>query len=498
MADQRPGGEIPHVSPDPTRGHEDIVPRFYGSTGWGDAIVLVPWALYLHYGDRDVLKETLPAMVRWVDYLWSVSDGPVLRPPRDRVERGFTFGDWLQPSGPTEKPLPTIGDDAAATIYHYISTAKLAEIAALLGETAIAADMRRRAEAIKAAIAYEFITPSGRLAYDDQTSYALMFLHDLIPPEKQEAAKGYFRATIKRAEGRIQTGFIGTPALLPALVKIGAADLAAEIFLQEGVPGWLYQVKRGATTIWERWDAIKEDGSVFDPAMNSYNHYAYGAVCQWLFEAAAGFAPDPSAPGFKRIVIAPTIIKALAPVHARHQSSQGPIEVNWSLEGDAVTYDFTIPPGAEAVWAKPAGLRRLADRRPRARRRAAGCGSASRDVHNLTAQRGLIHGGEWHAENIATQFSRSARVGAAALMAGAPAAFADPVEIGFLVDNNPATVKFSQALIDAFMAKNPDIKINRSTRGPAARKATISSRRSSPPTTWTTCSSTTPARCFRR
>ncbi len=353
MADQRPGGEIPHVSPDPTRGHEDIVPRFYGSTGWGDAIVIVPWTLYLHYGDRDVLKETLPAMIRWVDYLWSLGNGPLVKTERGWAERGFTFGDWLQPSGPTEKPLPTIGDDAAATIYHYISTAKLAEIATILGETKVAADMHRRAEAIKAAIASEFITPSGRLAYDDQTSYALMFLHDLIPADKQEAAKAHFRATVKRAGGRIQTGFIGTPALLPALVKIGASDLATAIFLQEGVPGWLYQVKRGATTIWERWDAIKEDGSIFDPAMNSYNHYAYGAVCQWLFEAAAGFAPDPAAPGFKRIVIAPTIIKALAPVRARHQSSQGPIEVSWSLDGDAVAYDFTIPPGAEAIWANP-------------------------------------------------------------------------------------------------------------------------------------------------
>ena len=269
MADQRADGAIPHVSPDPTRGHEDIIPGFYGSTGWGDAIVLIPWALYEQFGDVDALRETMPAMVRWVDFLWSISKGPVVHPPRAWGGRGFSFGDWLQPSGPTEKPLPTIGDDATATVSHYISTEKVARIAKILGDKKTAAAMLKRARAIKAAFQREFITASGRLAYDDQTSYALAFVHDLIPPAKREAAKGYFRATIDRAAGRIQTGFIGTPALLPALVKIGAPDLAAKVFLQEGVPGWLDQVKNGATTIWERWDAIKEDGSVFDPSMNS-------------------------------------------------------------------------------------------------------------------------------------------------------------------------------------------------------------------------------------
>ena len=121
----------------------------------------------------------------------------------------------------------------------------------------------------------------------------------------------------------IGTGFIGTPALLPALIKIGEPDLAAAVFLQEEVPGWLAQVKRGATTIWERWDAIREDGSIFEPKMNSYNHYAYGAVCQWLFESVAGFRPDPGVPGFKHIIFEPTIIPQLSPVKADHDSAAG-------------------------------------------------------------------------------------------------------------------------------------------------------------------------------
>jgi len=346
MADQRPGGEIPHVAPDPTRNHEDKYPGFYGSTGWGDAITVIPWTLYTHYGDRSILDETLPAMIKWSDFVWSISDGPVVRPPRGWGKRGFTFGDWLQPGGPTEKPLPTIGDSAAATIFLYISARIVAKVAGVTGDASTAKRMTERAEAVRKAFQHEFITPSGRLVYDDQTSYALAILHDLIPADKLSAASAYFKEAIDRSGGKIGTGFIGTPALLPALLKIGEVELAAKVFLQEEVPGWLYQVKMGATTIWERWDAIRADGSVFDPAMNSYNHYAYGAVCQWLFEAVAGFRPDPEKPGFKHIVFEPTIISALSPVSARHQSVAGPVVAGWTVSGDKVQYTVEIPEGA--------------------------------------------------------------------------------------------------------------------------------------------------------
>ena len=341
MADQRPDGAIPHFSPDPTRRHQEAMANACGSTGWGDAICVVPWVLWTHYGDRDILEETFPAMTRWVDFVWSISDGPIVMPPREWGARGFSFGDWLQPSGPTEKPFPTIGDDAAATIYLYISSVLTARIARVLGRAEDEARFLERARLVKAAFAQEFIAPSGRLVYDDQTSYALAIVHDLIPAEQLPAAKRYFKATIARAGGRIGTGFIGTPALLPALVKVGEVELAAAMFLQEEVPGWLYQVKRGATTIWERWDAIRADGSVFDPAMNSYNHHAYGAVCQWLFEAVAGFRPDAERPGFRHVQFEPTIIPALSPLQAAHDSAHGRIEAGWTVEGDAVQCTVT-------------------------------------------------------------------------------------------------------------------------------------------------------------
>lgn len=348
MADQREDGAIAHFSPDPTRLRPDAFPNAFGSTGWGDAICILPWTLYQFYGDRDVIVECLPAMVRWVDYVWSISDGPVVQPP-GWGQQGFSFGDWLQPKGTTVKPRPTIGDDAAATIYLYIACDLTAKMADLIDEIEIGRRMRQRADEVKQAFQDEFVTATGRVAYNDQTSYALALLHDLVPQDLVPQAVERFRETIIRAQGRIGTGFIGTPALLPSLVKCGEYGLAAHLLLQEESPGWLYQVKRGATTIWERWDAIQADGTVFHPGMNSFNHYAYGAVCEWLFAALAGFRPDPENPGFKHIYFEPAIIPELGPVNARYTSVAGEVTAGWRVEGDIVTYELDVPQGAQGT-----------------------------------------------------------------------------------------------------------------------------------------------------
>ena len=344
--DQRPNGAVPHFSPDPTRLHP-VAGRgdWAGSTGWGDAVVIIPWQLYLHYGDKAVLTENFAAMLKWLDYMWGISDGPLIRPPSDWGGHGFTFGDWIQPVGDNRKPRPTIADDCAATIYHFISTDLAARIAIVIGETAKAAALRVRAEAIRAAFRHEFFAPSGRIAHNDQTSWSLAFLYGLVPPEYYEAGKGYFRRVVEQADGLIGTGFIGTPAILPALTLHGMADLAERLLLNRKVPGWLYQVERGATSIWERWDALGEDGTIYDPDMNSYNHYAYGAVCQWLFEGVAGVAPVAEKPGFDEVTLDPLILPALSPVAAWHDCRHGRIEAGWELTGDTVTYRVNLPAG---------------------------------------------------------------------------------------------------------------------------------------------------------
>ena len=451
------------------------VSGFFGSTGWGDAICIVPWTLWLHYGDRTVLEDTLPAMVRWVDFVWSISEGPIVRPPRAWGARGFTFGDWLQPKGPSEKPLPTIGDDAAATIYLFISSALTAKVARVLGDEVTAKRMADRAGTVKEAFAREFMTPSGRLAYDDQTSYALAILNDLIPAELLSSATDYFKATIARADGRIGTGFIGTPALLPALLKIGEPRLAAEVFLQEEVPGWLFQVRNGATTIWERWDAIRADGSIFEPAMNSYNHYAYGAVCQWLFEAVAGFRPDEEAPGFRHIIFEPTIIPELSPVNAHHEFTAGCIEASWTLDGDRVTYRIVVPSGASGtLMLDPSYTDAALDGAPlpppRGQQKshsplASGNGrrhipdrcaffDATRKSRNPRGHRSAKQGGrQW----------KSLKLGALALFlvsgAAVPGLAADAVTLTMLHRRQPTNVATAEGLKTAFEAENADIKI---------------------------------------
>jgi alpha-L-rhamnosidase len=352
MADQRPNGAVPHFSPDPTRHRPDVFPGDWaGSTGWGDAIVIIPWQLYLHYGDRAVLDECFPAMLKWLDFLWSISDGPVIHPPSRWGGPGFTFGDWLQPTGngpnATAKPWSTIGDDCAATLYHYISTDLAARIAGVIGRADDAARLTERAATIKTAFQHEYFAPSGRIGHNDQTSWALAFLSGLVPPATADASRAYFRAVVEQTDGVIGTGFIGTPALLPALALTGMADLAEKVLLNRKAPGWLYQVDRGATSIWERWQAIGEDGTIFDPHMNSYNHYAYGAVCQWLFEAVAGLTPDPDRPGFAGVILNPVILPALGPVRATHNSIRGPIAADWAIAGGRVTYRVTLPPGCE-------------------------------------------------------------------------------------------------------------------------------------------------------
>ena len=351
MHDQRPNGAVPHFTPDPTRLPPQQFPGDWaGATGWGDAITVIPWQHYLHYGDVAVLRECFPAMLRWLEFLWNISGGPIIHPPTNWHDSGFTFGDWLQPIGDNRKPRPTIADDCAATLYHFISTGLASRIAKILGESEAAQRLEARKAEIQQAFVHEYFSPAGRLAHNDQTSYALAFLYGLIPEGHAASAKVYFQKAIEDANHLIGTGFIGTPALLPALTQLGLGELAEKVFLNREVPGWLYQVERGATTIWERWDAMAPDGTLYSPEMNSYNHYAYGAVCQWLFEQVAGVAPSAEHPGFDEVLLDPQILPALAPVSMWHQCRHGRIEADWALQDGQVNYTVTLPQGCRGRW----------------------------------------------------------------------------------------------------------------------------------------------------
>ena len=313
MADQREDGAIAHVVPDPTRLHPEIFANFAGSTGWGDAICVVPWTLWLHYGDRSVLEETLPAMEKWVDYVWSISDGPIVRPPRHRHQRGFTFGDWLQPGGPTEKPLPTCGDDMAATLYLYISSVLTAKAAEVVGNQPIAAaHVQARGHCEEGICGRVCLIKRPSRPTTIRRPMRSQFCTTLFPRNCCPAAIGYFKAAIGRCDGRIGTGFIGTPALLPALIKIGEHELAAKLFLQEEAPGWLYQVK---TRSHDDLGAMGRDPAGWQHA--SLRDELLQSLRLWRGLPVAVRSPSPAfgriqlSPGFKSVIFEPTIIPAL-------------------------------------------------------------------------------------------------------------------------------------------------------------------------------------------
>ncbi len=302
MADQRAGWRhFPHVSPDPTRLHPKHFPGYAGSTGWGDAIVVIPWVLYTHYErPRQCLDECLDAMVRWVDFVWSISDGPIVRPPsalgRPRLHLRRLAAARSATTASRARP---VADDCAATLYHFIST----ELAgADRQRSSVSHDLAPDAWNARAGrnpttpSRIEFVAairPSSPITTRRPTRLA--FLHDLVPAAHREAAKQPLpTASIERCGLPDRHGLHRHPRP-PAGIDQARHGRPGRKGLPAGRGSGLALsgVKQGATTIWERWDSMAPDGTIYEPDMNSYNHYAYGAVCQWLFESVAGISPDP-------------------------------------------------------------------------------------------------------------------------------------------------------------------------------------------------------------
>ena len=372
ISEQDSDGAIGHVSPDITRNGKTNDLRFIteeeknngfwshkGATGWGDAIVIIPWTLYKHYGNIDVLKSCYPSMLKWCEYLWSISKDPIIKNPRYPTlnegikKRGFTFGDWVPPVGDDRTPNPHIGDDCYSTIYHFISTSLVTKISKILGDEKNYTFYKNRSEDIKKAFANEFITSSGRMAYNDQTSYAMSFANDLVPEDIKEKTKEFFRQSIIDQQYRLGTGFHGTANLLIGLRKAGLEDMIEQLLLQEKLPGWMYQIKQGATSIWERWNAMGEDGSIHDPGMNSFNHYAFGSVCEFIFENIIGIRPDEKFPGFEKIIIEPLILESLCPITFKHVTNKGDLNVEISSTNQKVSFNIDIPSGIKGELRLP-------------------------------------------------------------------------------------------------------------------------------------------------
>ncbi len=343
-ADQLDSGAVPHVVPDVlTRPERPAA----ASAGWADAAVIIPWNMYLSYGDRRVLETQYPSMTKWVEYMQRRAGDDYL------WTEDFTFGDWLAyATTRSDYPGATTGKDLIATAFFAHSTDLLARTAAVLGKADDRAKYEALLEKIKAAFVKEFVTPEGRVGENTQTAYVLALQFDLLPKELRPRAAERLVAEIRERK-HLTTGFLGTPYLLHVLSDYGYLDDAYMLLQRKEYPSWLYPVTKGATTIWERWDGIKADGSFQDAGMNSFNHYAYGAVGEWMYRVMAGLDIDEAAPGYKHILIAPQPGGAFTEVNASHDTPYGRARSHWTKTADGFALDVEIPANATATIRLP-------------------------------------------------------------------------------------------------------------------------------------------------
>ncbi|MCU4164193.1 family 78 glycoside hydrolase catalytic domain [Carboxylicivirga caseinilyticus] len=340
-ADQHPDGKIPHVIPDVMLGREG------GSTAWADASVIIPWTVYQVYGDKRILEDQYESMKAWVEFMKSQSNDDSL------WTKGFHFGDWLAFATTwSDYPGATTEKDLIANAYFYYSTQLLSKAAKVIGKTDDVQKYEALCNKIKEAFNKEYVTPNGRLVSHTQTAYVLALAFGLLPDELQTKATEYFANDVRRF-GHLTTGFVGTPLLCHTLSATGHDDLAFMLLTRKDYPSWLYPVTQGATTIWERWDGQKPDGSFQDVGMNSFNHYAYGAIGEWLYSYVAGLQIDPENAGYKHFNLCPHIGGGLTNAKAEFHSMYGTILSAWTKEGETFIYNIKIPANTTATIELP-------------------------------------------------------------------------------------------------------------------------------------------------
>jgi alpha-L-rhamnosidase len=329
---QSPGGAFGDVSPNTM--------KTSGTPGWADAGVICPWTLYQVYGDKRVLERHLPAMIKWLEFCRQHSDQWI----RTR-DRGCDAGDWLAIGADTPK-------DLIGTAFFAYSTRVVAMACEALGKLPEAQQYERQFQDIRAAFNARYVGPDGRILSDTQTAYALALKFDLLPENLRSRAAGYLAKNVRANGGHLSTGFLGTACLLPVLTDFGKADTAYGLLLQDTFPSWLFPVKQGATTIWERWDGWTPEKGFQRWQMNSLNHYALGSCGEYLFGYIGGIRP--AAPGFKSILVRPVIRPGLSWARTSYDSIHGRIATLWSREADQLTLEVNIPANTTARVCVPA------------------------------------------------------------------------------------------------------------------------------------------------
>lgn len=330
----------------------DVVPSAGVETTacvWGDSACIIPWNLYLFYGDKAILEEQFESMKSWVDYVRRV-DGD-----NHGWRRVFHYGDWLaldNPSLTAEQSLGGTDEGFIANLYYAVSAGLVAKAADVLGYEREEEKYRKLSEEQFEIVKREYYSPTGRCCIRTQTALLLTLKYHLSSNE--ELTRQMLEKLFKDSGFKLRTGFVGTPILNHVLSDNGMDDLAFHLLLNEEYPGWLYEVNLGATTIWERWNSLLEDGTISGISMNSMNHYSYGSILEWMFRRVAGINSVDDAPGFKQAAFMPTLNRELKKTEASYESASGRYVCSWELlDDDHVKISAEVPFNCTAAMALP-------------------------------------------------------------------------------------------------------------------------------------------------
>lgn len=330
----------------------EVVPTFgpsKTSCAWGDAACIIPWNVYLFSGDKTILEQQIDSMKAWVDYIRK-ADGE-----HHGWRNSFHYGDWLALDRPGAKEGNVYGatDEAyIADVYYAASAQIVAKAAGVLGKSELQKEYQEIADQQWKVVKDEYFTATGRCAIKTQTGLTLALKYHLSENETMTAKM--LKTLFRQNKYKLNTGFIGTPLLCNILTENGMSDIAYQLLLNEEFPGWLYEVKLGATTVWERWNSLDESGHVSSTGMNSLNHYSYGAVLEWVYRHAAGIDVTEQNPGGRKMKIYPKINAELGYVDASYDSACGTYQSSWKiLDGNKIQLRFFVPFGCEAEISLP-------------------------------------------------------------------------------------------------------------------------------------------------
>lgn len=341
-ADQQPNGSVPYVIPNV------LNERDAGSAGWADAATIIPWAMYLSYGDKNILETQYQSMQKWVNYISSQA--------KDNLwNSGSHFGDWLfyRPNDDNDGRAAVTDKYMIAQTFYANSVQLLIKTSKVLGKTEEVEKYTALLDKVKKAYVQEYMTPTGKLVSNTQTAYVLALQFDMLPENLRQQAAKRLVDNVKSYGNHLTTGFLGTPYLCHVLSRFGYQNVAYDLLLQESYPSWLYPVKMGATTIWERWDGLKQDGSFQTADMNSFNHYAYGAIGDWMYKNIAGINLIEENPGYKVFEISPKPGGKLTSATGELETVYGKIKSSWTITNDIFKLEVTVPVNSNAIVTLP-------------------------------------------------------------------------------------------------------------------------------------------------